>query len=185
MIALPPSVAAFAARLSLSGIAIAVLAGLLAVQTVRLEGFKFWPLSWEGWKPKAERLDSVIDGIVQAETTARIRAEQARQETERKYAELAERTDREAHIAQEAALDAAERFIAANRVRCAPDRSAASAAVAPASSDSAGSGDGPGGTSELDEVSLVAVPDEDVRICTRNTNRLIAAREWGLELQGD
>lgn len=61
MIPLPPRLAAFAARVSLSGIAIAILAALLAVQTIRLEGFKVWPVSLAGWKPRAIAAETALD----------------------------------------------------------------------------------------------------------------------------
>lgn len=56
MIPIPQGVTAFVARLSLSGIALAIMAVLLAVQTARVEGLSIWPVKVEGWKPKAERL---------------------------------------------------------------------------------------------------------------------------------
>lgn len=76
MIPLPPSLTTFAARVSLSGIALAIMAALLAVQTVRIEGLKLWPITVEGWKPKAQRLEAA-----QIAARAAYKAQQDRQAT--------------------------------------------------------------------------------------------------------
>lgn len=71
---------------------------------------------------------------------------------------------------------AADRYIAAHRVRSA-SRRAASAAVASAESDRAGSPD------RADQATdMVAVTADDIQVCTDNTLRLEAARAWALSL---
>lgn len=42
------------ARIGISGLAIALLALLLAVQTIRIEGFKIWPISVDGLKKERD-----------------------------------------------------------------------------------------------------------------------------------
>lgn len=48
----------FAARIGVTGAIIAALCLALLAQTVRIEGFKIWPLSIEGWKAKAHRFEA-------------------------------------------------------------------------------------------------------------------------------
>jgi hypothetical protein len=178
---MPPRLAAFASRIGLTGLAIAVLLTLLAVQTVRLEGFKLWPILHEGWKPKAERYARDLANVKAAQQLALERAQAAKLKAEADYRNLAERIDDDAEQARAGALDDAERFIAANRVRCQAAGRAGSGTVAAASDHSAGDGQGSGQASELDDA--VAVKADDVRICTANTLQAEAARAWALELE--
>lgn len=174
--------AAFASRLGLTGLAIAVLIALLAIQTVRLEGFKLWPIDIEGARPKAERLQGVIDDIDKAQEAALKAAQEAKERAEREYRDLAERIDDDAEEARQGNLDAAERFIAVNRVRCEGNRGDGGRAVAAAGDNGTRDGEGASPAPELD-AGLVAVPDSDVRICTVNTLQAEAARAWALELE--
>ncbi len=178
---MPPKIAAFASRIGLTGLATAILVALLAVQTIRLEGFKVWPINIEGARPKAERLQHTIDEIAAAQKQAAEAARRAKERAEADYRELAERIDNDAERARVGQMDAAERFIAANSVRCPAYRGDGGGTVAPAGDSGSQGGDGPGRTAEL-ATGLVAVPEEDIRVCTRNTSRLIAVREWALEL---
>lgn len=164
------------AKLGLTGLAIAILCALLTVQTVRLEGFKLWPLSIEGANPRAERLQATLDEIERAQNAAAEKARLARLEQERKYRELADNADeREREIREDAMADA-ERFIAANRVRPV-NRGPVSGTGASPGSGGAEGGERSDPAAELDEGSVI-VPAEDVRICTENTSRLLAVREW-------
>src|SRR5690606_36745051 len=113
------------ARIDFTGFVIALAATLLIVQTVRIEGFKVWPFAIEGAGPKAARLQRTIDGIDKAQEDALQKARAARDEAERRYQDLAERIDHEADQARADAAGDAERYIAANRVRCPADRRAA------------------------------------------------------------
>jgi hypothetical protein len=173
--------AAFASRIGLTGLAIAILLALLAVQTVRLEGFKLWPLSVEGWKPKAERLQRDLDNVAKAQVTARERLVAAKLKAEADYRNLAERIDDEAEEVRAGALDDAERFIAANRVRCQAAGRGSSGAVAAADNRDTGDSQAVPGAAELD--GTVAVPAADIRACTVNTLQAEAARAWALELE--
>lgn len=174
--------AAFASRIGLTGLAIAILAALLAVQTVRLEGFRLWPLSIEGARPKVERLQRDLDNVKAAQVVARERAEAAKLKVEQEYRQLAGRIDDEAEDAREGALADAERFIAASRVRCEAAGGRGSGAVAAAGDQGAGRGEAVPGSAELD--GAVAVSADDVRACTLNTIQANAARDWALGLEG-
>jgi hypothetical protein len=71
---MPPFLDRIIARLSITGIIIAVLALLLMVQTVRIEGFSVWPVHVHGLR---ERLKSATDEIATAKAeSARLKAEQ-------------------------------------------------------------------------------------------------------------
>lgn len=103
---------------------------------------------------------------------------------EARYRALASKVDTEHASNLETALAAARRHAAANR--CAPGRmrTEVAPAVSPAGGSGTGaeggsakSGDGPGGDTQL-----VAVTVDDLRICTVNTSRLQAVREWAFKL---
>lgn len=111
---------------------------------------------------------------------------------EGRYRAKAERTDIEHAKDLETALAAARRHAAANR--CAPLglRPEATPAVSSLGRPGTGpedhraeSGDRPGGTAQLDVNGLVVVPEDDLRICTINTTRLQAVREWARELSSE
>lgn len=173
----------FGARIGLTGLAIAVLIALLAIQTIRLEGLKIWPINIEGARPKAERLQGVIDDIDKAQEQALERAKAAKAETELRYKNLAERIDDEAEQSRRTAMSDAERFIASNRVRCPANRGGSGGAVAPSGDSGAGGSNTAGSTTVLD--AGVVVTEDDVFICTTNTLQAEAAREWALGLKGD
>lgn len=138
-----------------------------------------------GWNARDEKADreraEYIAEYEQAADRAR-RAQQAVNDAaQARYDALAERIDREAKQSQVAALSAADRYIIRNRVQpCVAG--ATSAAVGPSPSEPAPSGDGAGATAIVD---AVAVSADDIRICTTNTVRLQAAREWALGLAGE
>jgi hypothetical protein len=100
--------AAFASRIGLTGLAIAVLVSLLAVQTARIEGFKVWPLSIEGWKPKAERFENAAKGCETRHAATRSSLEQLQA---RLAAMIADGKAREKR--QQEAVEAQERVSAA------------------------------------------------------------------------
>ena len=128
-------------------------------------------------KHKAQKvLASTVTAWKAAEreaTAAQLGANAAQQA---RWAQQAKGTD---HDYQKARIDAdsrAERFISANRVRNACPRSASGSDPMPGTASAPGI-DGAGEAPEL-----VAVAPDDVRICTDNTLRLDAAREWALGL---
>lgn len=94
--------------------------------------------------------------------------------TKAKYEAAAEKADHDYRIALADADRRTDDFIARNRVRKAGG-SGASVANAPAEGEAAGVYQGM-------PADAIMVSADDVRICTANTVRLQAVREWGLEL---
>ena len=94
--------------------------------------------------------------------------------TKAKYEAAAEKADHDYRIALADADRRTDDYIRNNRMRQAGG-SGASVANAPAEGEAAGSGD----AARSDAVQVSA---DDVRICTANSVRLQAVREWGLEL---
>lgn len=178
-----------------SGQAAAIAAVVLAlaigfaVQTARLEGLKIWPVAIEGWKPKAERLDQALANVKVAEQLAAAWAEAARLNQEARYRAVAQRTDIDAREATSVALGDAEQFIArgghAGQLRAQADRGAGSPAGTGSGNRGPGDPEGAGAPAELDEAEgqLIGVTADDVRICTVNTVKAEAAREWALGLE--
>lgn len=120
--------------------------------------------------------------LAQVEAADKARAYRLAEEA--RYRVKAERTDTEHAKDLESALAAARRHAAANR--CAPVglRAEGSPAVSPSGRTGTGaedhraeSGDGSGGAAQL-----VGVTEDDLRICTVNTTRLQAVRDWALGL---
>ena len=92
-----------------------------------------------------------------------------------------EKADRD--VAQELVQEraGAEAFIARGGVRqCPTARTNASPA-----SEGSGVDAGASGLSVMDDVPLVTVLPEDVRICTENTVKARAWREWGLQIEAN
>lgn len=152
---------------------LAALCVLLALNTYL--DFHIGPIGFEGWKPKAERFERERDSCITAgeANTAAQKAQKAAYEA--KYKELAHEADEQVERAQVDAAASAERYIAANRVR----RNQGGVSTAPAAPGDSGSG---GSYSASGSPELVAVSESDIRICTTNTIRLEAARQWGLSL---
>lgn len=179
--------ASAALRFALLAIVVAILFNTYA--DFRISGPLGIGFHFEGWKPRAQREAREKGALVAAQAKAAAAQKAVLAKAEQDYRDLAERTDNETDLATQVALGAADRFIAANRVRCPADRGSPGAAVAAAESGSATGSDRSGGGAELDgaagaaSTDLVAVTAEDIRICTRNTARLKAAREWGLDLE--
>jgi hypothetical protein len=121
--------AAFASRIGLTGLAIAVLLALLAVQTVRLEGFKVWPLSVEGAITKAAKQAELAEDERKAHAVTRASLDNLEQRLAvfiadgKRRSEAAERAV-EAQRERSAALDAqiarmrSQAPTAANLERC-------------------------------------------------------------------
>lgn len=149
---------------------------VLLVQTVRLEGFKVWPIDYEGAKPKAERLQAVIDDIEKAQEQALARAQAVKDAAELRYRTLAERTDDEIEQANADAMDAAERYIANNRVRCPTNRGASGGTVA-ASDDR-----GARVPESVPADTLVSITDSDLRACVGAVTYAVGAHNWALGL---
>lgn len=165
-------------------VALVVIASLAfgAYQLTRVEGFRFLFWSAEGWKPRAERLQADLDRVKRAQQDARAAQVGVNQAAEKRYADAAERIDRENIRQLESELAAAERFIRAGGLRPQTACRVSSGAGAAAQDQSAGSGEAAGTSPKLDATEVV-VTAEDVRICTVNTLQAEAAREWSLALE--
>ena len=172
-----------AARLGLTSTALAVALGLLVVQTVRIEGLHVWPISVTGWKARALDAERTIADIEKAQDEALAAAVVARDQAEADYRNLAERIDRNAEDARQDAMADAERYIAAHRVRCPAIGGPAGGTAPAAEGHRARDGEDTGAATELDAAGLVAVSEEDIRICTVNTMRAEAGRAWALEME--
>lgn len=119
------------------------------------------------------------EAYVKAQQDALAKAVAAKAATEKKYADLAERTDADAKLAHDAAMADAERYIALHRVRNQAAASQTGGAATAAEDHGAPSGNNSGSAPVVDEVTVNA---DDVRICTTNTTRLEAVRQWATEL---
>lgn len=122
---------------------------------------------------------AVEANYARAQAEALAAANAAREATEARYRALAQRSDANAVEARNAALSAADRHIIRNRVQPCAVGSAGSAAIAAASDNGSGDSQRSGADTIVD---AVAVSADDVRICSDNTARLQAVREWGLAL---
>lgn len=156
---------------------VGVLAALLAVQTVRLEGLHVWPISITGWIKTAEDRADTLKAIEFAQGEAARLARQARLDAEAKYRTLAETSDAEIAQARTSAAAAAHRFIAANRLRPEAARCPAGGARA------AGEGDGPGVPAPVPADPLVAVGEPDVHRCSAAAAYAVEAHNWALSLE--
>jgi len=112
----------------------------------------------------------------QAEATRMALA--AKQATEARYRNLAERIDREHASIQAAADTATDRYIADNRLRTCPAGGASGGTLAAANDHGAGI------SAPVPADPVVAVTDADVRACTAAVTYAISAREWALGLGG-
>ena len=142
-------------------------------------------LALSAWQYRGKRAAFTERDAARAQTAQVITAgEQAQanqialnKAAEAKSAAIAKETDDEHEKQLAIANDRTDSFIRANRVRP-HGGSGASKTGASAESPVAQGGDGQGLPPEL-----VAVPAADVRICTANTLRLEAVRDWGIALR--
>lgn len=193
----PDRLRTFAARIGLSGLAIAAALAVAAVQTVRMEGLKIWPLVIDGWKPRALAAEATIAAIAREQALAGEIAKAERMGKEAQYRGIAERIDDNARDKLEDYGAATERFIAAGGVRPKAAGSARGRTGASATDRDARDPQGRGRSAELDAAlrepveddglvipeGFVLVEAEDVRICTVNTIKAEAGRALALELE--
>lgn len=139
---------------------------------------------WTGWNGTEDDLrhcriarESDRAAYEQAQKDAEAKALAAKEAAEGHYRQIAERADHDHQTELADANARAERYIAANRVRRHGAASPSGGPSATPQDNGAGGGNGPGEPPEL-----VAVTEDDVRICTENTTRLEAVRDWALEL---
>lgn len=147
----------------------------LVTQTIRIEGFKFWPIHIVGFKEEVFTLRLDLDKIKGAQELAAKMAREKREELEREYREKAERTDYEYQAKLAHARARSDAY--ARRMRIAAAGRASSGAGAASEGNATEGFDGPSETSFM-----VAVSRDDFDILTENTVRLVCAREWALAL---
>ncbi|WP_239806968.1 hypothetical protein [Croceicoccus hydrothermalis] len=177
------------ARVGLTGLLLAIAIGIAAYQSVQLGGLRVGPIAVEGWRPKAQRLSQELKDIAAAqdEADARARAEHARAETA--YRDMAKRIDDNAQAQTDEAMAAADRYIAAHRVRAKAADCPPGGTFTPAGDRGSGHAETTGRPAQLDapdreaDGDMVVVSAADVRICTSNTLRAEAARDWAISLE--
>jgi hypothetical protein len=161
-------------------IVMAVLLALLAVQTIRIDGFRV-PVPFVGavgpvgLKADNEALRAANEALrAEKAAAARLKAQ-----TEAANTRTTEKvnTDVKRNLAQERA--GADAFIARGGVRPCP------ATARTAESGSAAVDAGAGALPVMDEMPVVSVLPEDVRICTENTVKARAWQEWGLGIEAN
>lgn len=114
---------------------------------------------------------------VAAQAQATLIAKQALDAAEARYRSKANDADKAFQSKLADARGATDAYVSSHRVRWeAPSRDA-SGTPSPAESGSAQGGNGPGAAPFM-----VAVTEDDIHVCTVNTQRLEAAREWALGL---
>jgi len=179
--------------LAFIGAAILAPTTIAAVQTIRLEGLQVWPLSITGWIETAENRQDQIDRMIEANEAAAAKAKAARLAQESLYRDIAQRIDDDAQDNLDAALRAADRFIAAGGMRAQAAGNPRCGAGTGAEDRSAEDPAGAGRPAQLDAgvdrqtaglaEGLVLVSAEDIRICTRNTIKAEAGHQLATRLQ--
>ena len=181
--------------LALVGALVLAIAAFGAVQTIRLEGLKVWPLSVEGWKPRAEASERLVADIMIAQDLAEEMAKAERRAQEQRYRDIAERIEDNAQADLDGSLRAADRFIAAGGMRAEAGRSAPCRAGTAASDHRAEDPAGTRRAPQLDAATgaqpdaqpqpegLVLISPADVRICTVNTVKADAGHQLATQLQ--
>lgn len=174
MIPIPATLTTFAAKISVSGAIMAALGTGLVVQTVRLDGFKLWPVSIEGANPRAARLSADLGRMKAAQAIAHERAVQAREAAQEQLADIAEK-----HNAERTEMQAiADRALRAHVGQLRPQayRGAPSGPVAPTDSGSASV------PVDVPPDTLVATSFADLQICTDLTSYALGAHFYAVDV---
>ncbi len=165
---------------------VAIWAGLMtvgfAVQTVRINGFQIDPPCCEPIGPKG----LLAENAELASANAKLLAERAAAVANGKRIGAAntaatEKANTNEKAELETEMPAAERFIAAGGVRRCP----APRTDAAASGEGAGFDAGTGALPVMDDLPVVTVLPEDIRICTENTAKARAWQQWGLSIEAN
>jgi hypothetical protein len=176
-------------KLAIAGGVFLLLAAGNVVQLVDRHGFTFWFVKIEGAHDKIDRLEAEIEGMNIAQEQSGQLAKTQREANEDEYRDIAADVDRNAGTALDRGFASADRYIRANRVWQWPEGVPCSNAGTAAGGDGAGNPQGAGQASELDGSrtgrgagargdGMVVVSAEDVRICTENTVKAEAARDY-------
>ncbi|QQN73178.1 hypothetical protein [Croceicoccus sp. YJ47] len=186
---LPPLLARIVARVGLTGLLLAIAIFIAAFQSVQLGGMRIGPIAVEGWRPKAVRLAQELKAVAAAQDAANARARKDHARAEAAYRQLAQRIDDNADAQTPEAMAAADRYIAAHRVRAKTADCPPGGTFTPAGDRGAGHAEAAGRPAELDapdhksDGDMVVVSAADVRICTSNTLRAEAAHDWALAIE--
>lgn len=134
---------------------------------------------WTGWNGALADLNACTTGreadrkaYADAQKEAAAKALAAKAAAERRYLSLAEKADDDLEQARADAMDAAERYIAAHRVR---PESAGGSPGGPAAAPESGVAGIPAG---MPPDGFVAVSDADVRACSAATAYAVMAHNW-------
>lgn len=176
-------------KLAIAGGVFLLMAAGNVVQLVDRHGFKFWFVEIEGAHDKIDRLEAEIEGMNIAQEQSGQLAKKQREANEAEYRDIAADVDRNAGTALDRGFASADRYIRANRVWQWPEGVPCSNTGTAAGGDGTGNPQGAGQTSELDGSrtgrgsgtrgdGMVVVTAEDVRICTENTVKAEAARDY-------
>ena len=161
---------------------LAAVAVFAAVQTIRIDGLRIDLPLIGSIGPRgliAENADLVAANKEFLAQRNAARAESARIAKANSAATEKANTDEKAEL--ETALPAAERFIAAGGVRRCPTPGTDTATRDQGPGVDAGAGALP----VMDDVSVVTVLPEDVRICTETTAKARAWQQWGLSIEAN
>lgn len=133
----------------------------------------------EGKNPKIARLEKEIQSIFIAQDQAEEAQKTVNATAEAIYAGVAERIEEDAQMHRRVALDATNRFIAANRVR-------ANFGSQPCQTPAPAGGGGPADPLAgpvVPELAGVLVSERDIRICEENNIRAIAGNSLATKLK--
>ena len=165
-----PQIATFLAKpLIKYGVPAATVALLCLAIWIQGQRMHAWKVQAGAYKQTIAQMEAASDANHKAQLAQKAAVEQ-------RYKELASNADQQHEKELADANDALRRYIASHRVRQASDSGVSTASV-PAESGSA-QGDQRSGSDAF----MVAVSANDLEICTINTTRLQAAREWALGL---
>lgn len=137
---------------------------------------------WHGETRLVEQLRAQAAQFAEAQKRAGELAQEALHHQEALYQQKAKEADDAYHSSLASADARAAAYIAAHRIdRVRPGgASSAGATASPAQSAGTQGGDGPGAAADL-----VAVTPADIEVCTINTKRLQAVRDWALSLNAE
>ena len=147
--------------------------GCIAVGLAMALAFAMWRA--DVISGKLERARSQIAAMKVASEAARAAQQAVNDAAAARYQELAERADNDIADAQAVAMDAAGRYIAANRVQPCSGGGTSGTPAPSASGDTSV-------PASLPADSFVAVSPEDVRACTAATTYALEAHRWATEL---
>lgn len=168
-----------------------LLAALLGLQTLRIEGFRAghitvlgmdrWLIDLGGFRPALARCTAQNIEFISAQAEAEALQAAVNEDEEARTAANAKRSDQnhDNDLARTLAAGRAyadQHRIAADGVRPESDRGAPGQAIAPAQSD------GTGLPADLPANRFVAISDPDLQACTRATTYAVGAHNWAATL---